>query len=479
MGLAYTIVHKLARLMLYLFFSNIVVVGKRNIPLDGPVIFAVNHPNMLMDAFLVAVAGGKEVGFWAKDTLFKNRRVGSVLRSLKVIPVHRAQDHEGAKQDNSGLFQASFDAINSGDSIALFPEGTSETLPHLLELKDGASWLCLEYAKAHPQASVPFIPAGLTYLRKDKWRSEVVVTFGAPIYMESDRLAAFEADKRGTVKALSKELTQNLQDLTVSADSWETLKLVHAARRLFIPSSELPLNEYVELTRRFSAGYNAHKDEPDVKEFLTELQDYEKELDSLHLHDFHVSHPMTPSRIGNLLVSTIVYLLVLLPLAVIGSLPHLPLYLVAKYMGLHSKYTEATAQTKLIVSAVMLLMLYSVYGMLSFWFRGVYGVIGVCVLLPVVTVAHIRVLDVQMSLTNSMFASVRLIRLLLFRRQKLRHLRKHRADLTDKLRAMVAQKEPDMPPLQTEDVESLRLLRNKHKSVRLLTRSSSFQDVFV
>ena len=51
--------------------------------------------------------------------------------------------------------------------------------PHLLDIKDGAAWLGFAYASEHVHQQVPFVPVGLTYLRKDKWRSDVVVTYVA------------------------------------------------------------------------------------------------------------------------------------------------------------------------------------------------------------------------------------------------------------------------------------------------------------
>jgi glycerol-3-phosphate O-acyltransferase/dihydroxyacetone phosphate acyltransferase len=71
------------------------------------------------------------------------------------------------------------------EAIAVFPEGTSHTSPHMLPFKDGISWLALEYLKyLNGQADgvkkqgkkAVVIPVGLTYLDKSKYRSKIVVT---------------------------------------------------------------------------------------------------------------------------------------------------------------------------------------------------------------------------------------------------------------------------------------------------------------
>jgi glycerol-3-phosphate O-acyltransferase/dihydroxyacetone phosphate acyltransferase len=71
-----------------------------------------------------------------------------------------------------------------GDSIGVFPEGTSHTSPHMLPFKDGISWAALEYVKFLNGAAdgtvrkgkkAVIVPVGITYLDKAKYRSSIVV----------------------------------------------------------------------------------------------------------------------------------------------------------------------------------------------------------------------------------------------------------------------------------------------------------------
>jgi 1-acyl-sn-glycerol-3-phosphate acyltransferase len=78
-----------------------------------------------------------------------------------------------------------YSALALGESIGVFPEGTSHTEPHMIPLKDGTSWAALEYiryllgteenkgAKKGKRAVV--VPVGLAYVDKAKYRSRVVV----------------------------------------------------------------------------------------------------------------------------------------------------------------------------------------------------------------------------------------------------------------------------------------------------------------
>ena len=72
--MAYRILAWFLRIVTRVFFRQVEVVGLENIP-PGPVLFAGNHPNSLIDPILIITTCGRKVHFAAKDTLFKGRRV--------------------------------------------------------------------------------------------------------------------------------------------------------------------------------------------------------------------------------------------------------------------------------------------------------------------------------------------------------------------------------------------------------------------
>jgi glycerol-3-phosphate O-acyltransferase / dihydroxyacetone phosphate acyltransferase len=97
-----------------------------------------------------------------------------VLLSTGNIPVDR-----GGK-DNQTLFKGTFEALSKDLAVALFPEGTSYTEPHIMQVKPGAAWAALEYTKWAAEQSdstvrkeVVIVPAALVYTNKSKYRSDV------------------------------------------------------------------------------------------------------------------------------------------------------------------------------------------------------------------------------------------------------------------------------------------------------------------
>lgn len=101
-----------------------------------------------------------------------------ILTSAGNIPVDRKAS------DKQLLFRGTFRTLAAGEAVALFPEGTSYTEPHIMQVKDGAAWAALEYTKwvkENPDKvkkgaeNVMIIPAAIVYTNKSKYRSQVSV----------------------------------------------------------------------------------------------------------------------------------------------------------------------------------------------------------------------------------------------------------------------------------------------------------------
>lgn len=97
-----------------------------------------------------------------------------ILFSSGNIPVDRKS------KDRQVLFKGTFESLSQGQAVALFPEGTSYTEPRIMQVKDGAAWASLEFAKwlkenpDHPhQQDVVIVPASIVYTNKSKYRSNV------------------------------------------------------------------------------------------------------------------------------------------------------------------------------------------------------------------------------------------------------------------------------------------------------------------
>ncbi|MFK0291008.1 lysophospholipid acyltransferase family protein [Streptomyces sp. NPDC090442] len=115
--------------------------GMEHIPADGGFITAVNH-NSYLDPLSYAhyqYNTGRVPRFLAKAGLFKSGFVGMVMRGTGQIPVYRETT------DAATAFRAAVNAIEKGECVAFYPEGTLTRDPALwpMQGKTGAARVAL------------------------------------------------------------------------------------------------------------------------------------------------------------------------------------------------------------------------------------------------------------------------------------------------------------------------------------------------
>jgi len=138
--LAYRLVRTMVRVLLWLFYRRIDVVGRERIPPDGGVIVAANHHNSVVVALSCAC--------WAR------------------YPSTAASRPATIRGKNEAMFTAAIDALRAGGMILIFPEGRTQPQPILLPLRTGAARLALgaERAPGGP-CPVTLLPVGFRPLK--------------------------------------------------------------------------------------------------------------------------------------------------------------------------------------------------------------------------------------------------------------------------------------------------------------------------
>ncbi len=104
--LAYFFVRVFFTSILSIFFSKIEVIGRSNVPRDGPLIFTGNHANQYVDALQVITSCRHRVGFLVARKSYNHPIVGFFARAVGCIPVNRAQD-TAISQPKESLIQCS------------------------------------------------------------------------------------------------------------------------------------------------------------------------------------------------------------------------------------------------------------------------------------------------------------------------------------------------------------------------------------
>jgi 1-acyl-sn-glycerol-3-phosphate acyltransferase len=162
--------------------------GGENIPASGGCVVAANHISHLdpVTCAHFVYAWGRIVRFLAKAEIFDVPVVGPILRSAGQIPVYRLTT------DASLSFTAAVEAVQRGECVAVYPEGTITRQPDLWPMrgKTGAARIALA-------AGVPVIPVAqwgaheilAPYAKRPHLfpRRTIAMTAGPPVDLEDLR----------------------------------------------------------------------------------------------------------------------------------------------------------------------------------------------------------------------------------------------------------------------------------------------------
>ena len=417
--------------------------GLENVPSDGPLIFAGNHPNALMDGFLLnATCGRWPLHFMASDKLWKYKLLGKLLDATGAVPVARRADYSG-DVDNSKAFERLYAVLEGGDCMGIFPEGISHVESQLTQLKTGTARIALSVT-ARGQAKVKIIPCGLNYIHRHRFRSQVLIEFGEPIEIDETWTTEFNQDEQASVRKLTELLSGALAAVTLNAPDWRTLRFIQTARRLYKPAkAELTPGQYVELSRRFVDGYLLAENDPELLKFRDEVEDYQSRLDLLGLKDYQLRLPVNTGNTLRKLLLRSVRMLVLLPLAIPGAILHLPVGWIAATVGEHFSYEQDDVATLKVFATISLLpILYLLTAVIvGMSFGAVWALVAI-VILPLSFFSTVRIIEAEVGLFMSLISLMRLRRL----GNEVEALREDRDQLVKKIRAVVEHRsDPDLP----------------------------------
>jgi 1-acyl-sn-glycerol-3-phosphate acyltransferase len=207
------------RYALELYFVDIQCVGSEHVPEEGPVIFAANHPNSIMDTVILGTKTNRNISYLARSGLFANPAVAALFDKCGVIPIYRAQDNPSGLSNNSESFRKAYDVLDAGGAIGIFPEGTHSFERRVKEIKTGTARIALGAAQRADYAlDVKIVPVGLNFENRDRFLSSVLVKFGPPISV-SDYADEHSRDDWGAVRALTEAISERLHNEAVHIET--------------------------------------------------------------------------------------------------------------------------------------------------------------------------------------------------------------------------------------------------------------------
>ena len=197
--------------------------GSHHIPRSGGAVLVSNHIGYLDFIFdgLAALPQKRLVRFMAKESVFRHKISGPLMRGMKHIPVDRKQ--------GESAYRHALNALRSGEIIGVFPEATISESFTLKSFKSGAARLAQD-------AGVPLIPMAL-------WGTQRLWTKGRPAQPQAQPCPGDHPDREPMdartdeyAGAITRRLRDRVQELLEAAQRAYPVHPKSAADTWWVPS---------------------------------------------------------------------------------------------------------------------------------------------------------------------------------------------------------------------------------------------------
>lgn len=341
----YTFLQKVIKASLAIFFQKIEMRHGENVPRNGPVVLAVNHPDSQMDAFVLSSTIKRKVHYIAHAGLFANKMREKLLRSCGVIPVHRKRGDSNGVDRNVEAFQECYELLERGGVIGIFPEGLSEMERRVRKIKTGAARIVLETERRNGYSlGVKLIPVGLHFFSRSRFRSKVLVNVGRPIDLQPF-FSQNEDDNVEAVIRLTAKIQDRLEKLTVNVQHKELDLFVKDIESIYRDelmtqtladhkSSKKIVAEFVITQKIADCVAYFHENDPQVVRDMEEkISVYKRKLKRLHLKDIMVREKTSIKKLFKAELAGIAKAIIGFPLAAYGVLNNFIPYRIAEFIA--------------------------------------------------------------------------------------------------------------------------------------------------
>lgn len=267
--------YKLLRLpLIILFFSfyrRIYWANARNVPKGIPIVIISNHSTAFAEQMLVAAFLRRGVYFWARSSVFPNNAMIALLKSVHMLPIKRAEDGLKDARENERTFQESYQHILSGKALYVSPEGNCVMEKRLRAFRTGSARVALGAAASVDfEKPVAIIPVGVNYTHHRFMRSDVMISFGEPIWIK-DFEEEYRKDPQRAAKLLTNKMKESVLKQVVSIDKIVDEALVEQLFVVYRNNTVSPFGP------RFSRNNERLRMEQGIAQTINNLEAPEKE----------------------------------------------------------------------------------------------------------------------------------------------------------------------------------------------------------
>ena len=195
------------------FYANkIKIYGRENIPQKGAILFAINHPNALMDPLFVTSFNPRENHFLVRADVFKKPLIRKALASLNLMPIYRIRDGRKQLSNNEEVFKKCFNILKREETLIIFPQGGHSRDRNIKPLSKCFTRIVFGALEENQDLEISVIPVGITYQNSSTYPCKVSVKFGKAINAKQILNSNL---KPKAINILKRDVSKQLKKLTV------------------------------------------------------------------------------------------------------------------------------------------------------------------------------------------------------------------------------------------------------------------------
>lgn len=284
-----------------IFYDEVLIVGKENIPPKGEPCFAIsNHQNGLMDplAKLTMFEDHRQPIFIARGDIFKKDTIAKLLRFAKILPTFRSRDGDRSDiRKNNDTFATAGGILSRGGTVILYPEAQHQHGRYLGVFKKGFPRICFAAEEISDyNLHLKILPVCLHYSHYEKLGAKLLIIVGTPFTFEefydthrTDPNLAYNQLNEKT-RAILKEMVIDIEDRE-NYDQYDTLRLMISKHRVTTQNAKHNFYQKFLEEKKIIEEIDQLKQEQPKKfeDLMDKSKQYQKGLKDLNLRDWLIN----------------------------------------------------------------------------------------------------------------------------------------------------------------------------------------------
>lgn len=227
----YNLFWYLANIAIRVFYGKIEVSGLENVPKDGPLLIASNHPNGFLEPIIIACLFPRPLHFMVRGDVFRKKWLKPILVRTNQIPIFRFKDGFKELRKNDSSLQDAYQALDNNAAIIIFIEGGTDSIKKLRPFQKGLARMAYSYSEREESTKeLNVLPVAINFVSPFILRSRVILNVGNA-FSSSDYFES-EETKVKDIKRLTDDLYQKVLPLAFNVSQEDRQSILDKALKL-------------------------------------------------------------------------------------------------------------------------------------------------------------------------------------------------------------------------------------------------------